>query len=428
MEWIPDDFRAWCKAHGVWADEGAASTHYLMNGGKLHVPADKVAAFHGRVAEAVFHGEKAYVVECHTKVMRLFMDLDLFELPDEAAVDAEALVRAINGVVGSVFGPDVAVVCSARPKQQEKGDDRRKYWKRGMHVVWPATYVTAQQAAFFRERYVLPHLVETFGARPEPNTWEDVVDRCVYDKNGFRMAGCRKSRPCKCRRKERGCGTCDGTGFVDEGRPYMPFIFIDADGTSRPETVARMVDDPREMVRMTHVRTSRREPSRKFEEMADWVQTREKKARSRKQMPKSLRGGDELSEFIAGTRPDGAHVTGVRKLDDTCVVLETDSTHCENIGGAHGSNRVFFVVKRDPFVVYQKCHSERCWGFRGQAVALPEHLKQGLFEGKAQQAKKRPRLEERMRDVIAQGGGDEAAADDAGDVSDFKATLRSMLA
>lgn len=145
-------------------------------------------------------------------------------------------------------------------------------WKTGVHVIFPNMFVNDSMALFMREAIIYA-LKNTFGPRIYPcNDWEDVVDKSVYGGSGLRMIGNRKADKCpQCHSRKRvmqpaecglceddnkrachvrlhwvgvpaallkkndgagiTCPTCQGTGRVDTGRPYMPMLVMDSQGT-----------------------------------------------------------------------------------------------------------------------------------------------------------------------------------------------------
>src|SRR3989344_4984162 len=109
------------------------------------------------------------------------------------------------------------------------------------------------------------------GRRLAPrNAWEDVIDRAVHEANGLRMVYATKPRKARCAdclalRKCRGadftalvaCPECRGAqalGFVNEGRPYVPYRVLDAGGNMDAAACERVQSDVECCVRRASIR------------------------------------------------------------------------------------------------------------------------------------------------------------------------------
>lgn len=61
--------------------------------------------------------------------------------------------------------------------------------------------------------------------------------------------------------------------------------------------------------------------------------------------------------------------------DAVCGFAGPGSHWCENVGRAHKSNHVFFVVALAEGRYAQKCHDPECAHFRSAWMPLPEQLR-----------------------------------------------------
>jgi hypothetical protein len=88
------------------------------------------------------------------------------------------------------------------------------------------------------------------------------------------------------------------------------------------------------------------------------------------------------------------HVRSWASLDGGALLLLNlrDNRYCGNVGRAHRSNGVFYVVDVQHGAWYQKCYDPDCRQYRSPAAPLPPHLC-GLWQPPA-----------------GEGGGGEAAA------------------
>jgi hypothetical protein len=110
--------------------------------------------------------------------------------------------------------------------------------KTGIHVIFPNLVVNQHQAIDIRN-YFVSYLISKYGDMVGlQNSWEDIVDMCVYESNGLRMVGSNKTEECpdcegkKHKRSEGGsprrnvCTTCGGRGKIDNGKTYKPWMYI----------------------------------------------------------------------------------------------------------------------------------------------------------------------------------------------------------
>lgn len=120
---------------------------------------------------------------------------------------------------------EVAEAVQEKEKKAEAGEGKKtedeKYSKAGnMHIHFPGLYVNQRQAAIMA-RGIAAKLTSIIGPLEYlMNDWFDVIDLCVYMKNGLRMLGSHKSAKCpECRGRK--CKACNQIGKIDLGRVYQ---------------------------------------------------------------------------------------------------------------------------------------------------------------------------------------------------------------
>ena len=223
-------------------------THNIMSGeqgGGFQLPPEEEYKFLTAYAADLRIGEVHYMIERRTKFFRFHTDLDIKrkqELDDQTII---TLIQELIVAVRKFYPADTAisrydcVVCISRI-----------VGKTGVHVIFPNLVVTDTQALDIRNYYV-SMLIDKYGDMVGlQNSWEDVVDQSVYEKNGLRMVGSHKAGPCpvcsgKAKKKRKtnsddgaayenihreACETCMGKSRVDLGRTYMPQFYF-RDGT-----------------------------------------------------------------------------------------------------------------------------------------------------------------------------------------------------
>lgn len=421
-----NDFSDWFKDQDWYLrkNDTRKATHYFLDGGKGCVTDE--AAFHTQLASALWHGEWVYAVEVRTEVFRMYADLDFLTQPSSdvgggtpEVPDTLEIIRVVQKSMQDQGIRDDCLVLSAADKLMCKGG--RDFRKTGLHVVFPETYVTKEQAKVLRV-HIVRALESSFGPRPDYNPWSDVFDECVYKGNGLRMTGCRKAERCRdCQeqvakvRQEGGdtrtvpCETCTeahtGTPrrYLDKGRPYRITRVVKADGQESTEELCSLASDVLSLIRLTHIRSTRTKPSvnldfdmpQELGSVISAVASRTHPKRSSKQAFSSdnmdaktaFDGLEELRKFFDTRFPQQS------KLVVTClhfgshITVRTESRWCENVGRNHMGNHVYLHVTRRG--VQQRCHCNcetldgrkfgLCRNYRSPTVPLPKSLQKRLF-------------------------------------------------
>jgi prim-pol family protein involved in RNA processing and repair len=133
------------------------ATHFLMDGGRAHIPKNDQASFFALYADAIANGDRLYVVELRTKIFKFLVDADIF-LPtsEDHSWDPKSLDEYIGCIQGVLreFYPQKSdaeikpIVCTREPVVTPKG------LKIGMHPIWPGILVNSDIALNLREAIV----------------------------------------------------------------------------------------------------------------------------------------------------------------------------------------------------------------------------------------------------------------------------------
>lgn len=348
------------QANGWWLKRGVGQsvpkkpTHLLLDGGRAHVPEASEGQFLNEYVLVLARNAASppAVVELRTPVFRMFMDVDA-KLPLGTTRDFEALWTTIYGVsTGFFVAAPRMVVCTAPLKTD--GDVS----KHGAHVIWPEVWVRAEVALAFRDA-LLPVLRET--CEDFLNGWEDVIDACVYKANGLRMPWSVKAH--------------------GEGRPYTPAWEVTAEGMATVPPVTG-VTALRTWVHDLSIRGQGKTPSPLQEHVVV-----PPAASSPTRAGGGGRGGtSQPLEAYAHVLPmvDAAlppeykpqRFTGLFRTPHS-VMLRSTSHFCRNLGRAHKSNTVYFVISRDG--VSQKCFC-RCETTEERKYGLCKEYESDAFE------------------------------------------------
>lgn len=206
-------------------------THNLMDGGELSIPESEYDNFLKICSECICGNEKLYLVEQRSHPFyKCFFDFDVFlyEIIDDTTKFYLSISKLLVSCINELFEDSVGhfeIFCSvANVKQARKNQkDCHKY---GVHFTIPSLIVDKEKMTKIREAVV--QKFENNLDKDGPTTWAEDIDRIVYESTGFRMNFSRKGGKCKCSQKQRDlCEKCEGTGKIDEGRPYIPFLTID---------------------------------------------------------------------------------------------------------------------------------------------------------------------------------------------------------
>ena len=405
----------------LYSKEYKTCTHLLLDGGKLKIPDKLYGEFLKRYAQDIENGEKHYIIEIKTPVFRLFADFDLVARVDQERETSQQIVdklQIFQNVVSLFFGGanSGVLVCTAddKPIGQE-------YVKTGYHLIWSDIYVTKETALLIRKGVV--HLLEEkFGERTKEkgfyNSWVDVVDATVYNKNGLRMVGARKMVPCAvCKRStEKLCDSVncvvmyDKTRKIDEGRPYslnkdltlllmgnQSDFKIQSEGDQKENT--KLNWSYAEIINKTMIRTDKTETLFK---VPTWIQfmkpiptrspTRSKIADSVQVSKESKDLVDEIENAKTKISSDSAIFQGLAQFIKTAFkgnphykdiqitelmvckngeyyIARTNSTFCMNINKNHKTNGIYFYIN-DYKGLYQKCFC-KCETAEGRVSGKP---------------------------------------------------------
>ena len=343
----------WRVPAGGSGPAATATTHLLLSGGKLGVPESDAGAFLNAYALAVVRGERPCVVEIRTPLFGYFVDLDIRvrgEYPGDAAL--RAVCSVVAGAAGTAFEavPARAVACRAALKTESDGST-----KVGVHLHWPGTVVSSRGALAVRD-VILASLKSAAASLTgfEDQPWDSVVDAAVYRGSGLRMAWSGK--------------------YAGDERVYAPWLEYDA--PSREWTAceeARGVAAIRDWVGALSVRVSAVTSATPLgpalvaalettaDQDADGFSTTTVQTASLTPYASVL----PLLDAVLPLEFVGQRFVGLVKTDRGGFMLRSTSRYCLNLGRAHRSNNVYFVLTRDGISQRCYCRCETTEGRRG---------------------------------------------------------------
>lgn len=359
-------------------------------------------------------GDHLYVQEYRTPIFRFMFDLDFAQL--QGPLEHEELIYStIQGTIRKFYADEkhddttFDLTVTAAPDFHYADDNPTKpgWTKFGRHGILSNLNVDDDKALRLRQAIVATLEETPLLQRPAAthNLWSDVVDAAIYGPNGLRMIYSHKAKKCPdCRAKDRTatmcCAKCRGLGYVDEGRPYTPYMFI-RNGRNFQGTVTKMKLNLQNTVRVTTLRVTDDTlltPGFKVPPnlpaflrpnvdivnvtlaTGDTVTEFKEDFQSRKRfrnffpIPQGSIEYTTAEDYIYRHLPIAyrkVHIHQVmcnQAVNQYHVLLKGQgATYCMNIAGNHHNNTAFFVFRPDG--VSQKCHC-RCETTSGRKFGL----------------------------------------------------------
>lgn len=393
----------WLRGRGYWVQRrGEDTTHLMMDGGMARVPDDAHAAFlNAYAASLVRHpSTPPCLVELKTPTFKMFVDLDT-RFPagttPQAALEALAPALAVVWRVVAQANAEAAeaVVCAPTQPKVEAGGAH----KVGFHVVWPEVLVEAPTAVALRQLMVdalaeevappegdthattaseqgaAAHEQGTQGtaARGKPYDWATIVDASVYRANGLRMPWSAKGR--------------------HDARVYRPAATMAAAVELQPVAPIEGVAALREWVRRLSIRThlpatltlvappaavDAGAPAAAPMTAMSLAQYADALPALAAALPVQFLG----QRFTAVVQPSSG-----ADAQPHSFLLRSTARYCFNLGRAHRTNTVYFVLTRRG--VHQRCYCRcettegrkygMCKDFASEVWPVPEDVMRAFF-------------------------------------------------
>lgn len=164
----------------------------------LFVPEDKTVEFNAAYTKAMVMGASLHFTEKPTDPSPMRADLDYrFILPETKEVqrcytadDVRRILRFYFETLATYLdAPDEAFVAYVMEKPEPT--EYRGKMKDGIHIVWPELVVSHTFQHLVRKK-MLDCAQEMFAGMALCNTYEDIIDRAIIDKNNWQMYGSHK--------------------------------------------------------------------------------------------------------------------------------------------------------------------------------------------------------------------------------------------
>jgi len=317
-------------------------THFQLDGGKLDLTND-YDVFQELYAKYINY--KNCIVERKTPVFKFFID---FDVNSTEIVIITKFIISIQDVMENIYGvsPFCIVTSASKPKENYKKGEL--FFKQGYHLHWPDILVDKETAHNIRKN-ILINLTTKFGKVDTfYDSWDKIIDRCVYDANGLRLLGSDK------------CSSSDGIRHYEDRVYEINSVYVG--NVYDKQLTDTYISDTLLSIKRTSIRTCVSEIThainlQKYEETEDEEQT-------------GLRTGftvvqKDSSESIAIvkffknylTRYKSEDIRTIQKSKDYPVyIIATKSKYCQNKEDFHQNNNIYFKLTPSGFC--QKCLSE----------------------------------------------------------------------
>lgn len=367
------------------SDNQKTITHLCLDGGRLHIPDDLVKDFFKEYSKGLKSGEKYYICECTTDVVKFYCDLDFF-CDEEIELDTiKDYTKELQNIVKKYFKETYEmIVCKAPAKIVQK--DKQKKIKTGVHVIFPELYLTIDTAySLSRE------MVDIMKEKYPLEEWSDIIDEQVYT-NGLRMIGSRKVTNKKRKIKDSKDNEYEIIK-IDEGRSYSPIFVYDKNETIQEskdllENCSSIVIE--NLLMGCSIRSWNNEKALEpLIEIADHVMKKAKKKTSNKidtDIDKKII--DRMESFIRyQTITQWNSPLRQLKRHNNFYIAKIDSMYCLNVQREHNSCGIYFQITSDG--MYQRCFCRKetlegrkngyCSKFKSTVFPLPLEIKKMLF-------------------------------------------------
>ena len=404
----------WLAYNSAYTKDNEETTHLNMTNGRIRIDYGMQDKFLTELQKDMNSDIDFFFVEKHsTPVFPMYWDFD-FELEmgltEEDVQDIACLLCSTIREFYPSFDDyewesrSICVIstCDEKTEVLYKG---RSFFKSGVHITMPNLFVETSQAESLAQ-YASQCFTALKCIQIENVEWDKVIDRSVYEEGkSLRMMGSKKPTPCtECGRRSSGskqCSNCNGKGFnIDgDGRRYKFLMCMDGFGkreqtltnrASRNQVVAWLFAsiraDPEIAKNTDAVRQF-------FVHPRNFLATSSPGSHARK----NNSGGNEISfpdpsyniirDFVRSLNPQWNNINlkiSAQKRNNVnirylCKAGGCGSTYCTNVGRAHKSNGIYFVMVATGLT--QSCYSKKvCTGFKSNSFELPSDVRAALFD------------------------------------------------
>lgn len=316
-------------------------THFLLDGGKLDITGD-YDIFQELYAKYINH--KNCIVERKTDIFKFFID---FDINSTELINIDIFINCIQDVIENIYGNEQLCIITAADKPKQNKKNGIMYLKQGYHFHWPKISVDKQTAHNIRKN-ILIRMTSEFGKIDTfYDSWDKIIDHCVYDANGLRLIGSDK------------CSISDGRKQYENRVYQVKYVYLGK------QYDAELTDKYTQDILLSIIHTSIRTHDKDITKVIN-LQEYEETEDSNNSAPGSgftrlSKTSVEYIEIIKFFKNFMTYSTAdiriIQKSNEFSVyIITTKSKYCQNKEGFHSHNNIYF--KLTPWGFSQKCLSE----------------------------------------------------------------------
>jgi len=360
----------WLKSTGKMVTDSNKQTitHFMFDGGKLDISEDHEMF---QIMYSKYIKYKNCIVERKTEFFKFFVDFDILS---EEIINLEDYVILIQNTLSNLYKNNSLIcIVTGADKNKEIIKNGTIYFKQGFHLHWPDIIVDKATSLAIRKNLIV-NLRNVFGKNEKHyDSWEKIIDRCVYENNGLRLVGSDK------------CTISDGNKNYEE----RIYILIDVyTGDKRDEVLFDFYNkDTFQLVKNTSIRSDYKSITEApgLVEYVEIEESTESKCGNLITLSKNSREYKAIEKFFrlhaVGYRVED--IRAISQVKDKCMYLiNSKSKYCQNKQDFHSNNHIYF--KLSPSGLCQKCMSENhgiygpCREFQSTCVPITASLESAL--------------------------------------------------
>lgn len=354
-------------------------THYMLDGGKLDLTNDYV--LFQELYEKYFN-YKNCIVEKKTNTFRFFIDFDVLS---KELINISEYTKCIQNVMSNIYkDSNLRCIITKADSDKEIMKEGNMYLKQGYHFNWPNVLVDKSVAIRIRDTILIA--VTTMFGKPGEfyDSWDKILDKCVYEKNGLRLIGSDK------------CTHSDGISHY-ENRVYKFMTCYVGNKVSEKFTDFYKTN-LLSVIKDTSIRSDA-ENNTIYYDLPEYEETSEDVDLDKndgfivmsRESPERIQIEKFFKNHVTGYRVEDIRAVLKSKTSDILYLINTKSKFCQNKCGFHTNNHIYF--KLSPVGICQKCMSENdgeanengtvinCKKFESKCIKVTPDLKSALKWG-----------------------------------------------
>ena len=342
-------------------------THFMFDGGKLDISIDYETF---QMMYCKFFHHKNCIVERKTPYFKFFIDFDFLS---EDVVSIDEYVNTIQTTLVNLYKiNDLKCIITGADKFKKvfKGD--KLYLKQGYHLHWPDIIVNKETAKCIRNNLIV-NLTNVYGKNEKHyESWDKIIDKCVYEKNGLRLVGSDK------------CTISDGIKVYENRIYVLKEVYT---GIVKNETLREIYEtNLLDLIKDTSIR-SKEEKETTVYNLRGYTEEEEsvKPSGNLINMERKSIEYKSIEKFFK-LHAIGYRVEDIRTIskvkDKQMFLISSKSKFCQNKQDFHSNNHVYF--KLTPSGLCQKCLSESsgvhgpCRDYQSSFVSITPALESSL--------------------------------------------------